>query len=421
MKDKLNKAIMIISMTLIIGFPLLKIIFYILNATKIFIETKYTLYQSIFLWCLLPVSIIIYIIGLIIKKNKTTYIDYFVWILIGFAFISTYFAEVRELSIFGAEYRHEGLLSLLCYYFLFLNVKNISNEEYKKKIIDVFLVVGVIESFYSILQVYTEFSFIKHYTKSYMAMGFCGNPNFLGSYIIMHLLISFSLYMINNKTKYKLLTILYFITLCLANSTGPFLAFLISFILFVIVFRKKIKLKKIIEILIILVITFFVVDYTNKFMQQNIYNKQLETNYNISTEIKETITNQKNETTLGNGRIVLWKNSLPLISRYWLVGAGLDNFGEVYPYHTYDSYYDKAHNIYIQIAVTNGVIPLCIYLFICLVTFKRGIKIKNPFYIALLMAFIGYSIQGFSNINVIPVTTCFYIILGLFNSKFEEN
>lgn len=421
MKDKLNKAIMYISIILIIGFPLLKLIFYILNMTNIFDGTKYTLYQSIFLWCLLPFNIIIYLIGIFIKKNKITYLDYSMWGLILFAFISTYFAEIREISIFGAEYRHEGLLSLISYYFIFLNLKNLSNEEYKKKIVDIFLYVGLFESIYSILQVYTNFSFINHYVKPFMAMGFCGNPNFLGSYIIMHLLIALSLYLINKKSKYKILTILYFITLCLANSTGPFLAFIISFIFLLIVFRKKIKLKYVIEISIALILTFFIVDYSNKFFQQKLFNRGVEDSYNIATELKDTITNKKNETMLGNGRISLWKNSLPLISRYWLVGAGLDNFGEVYPYQTYQAYYDKAHNIYIQIAVTNGVIPLALYLLICFVSFVKGIRIKNSFYIALFMAFIGYSIQGFSNINVIPVTTCFYIILGLLNSKFEEN
>lgn len=419
MKDKLNKTIMYISIILIIGFPLLKLILYILNMTSIFDGTKYTLYQSIFLWCFLPFNIIIYLIGIITKKYKITNFDYGMWALILFAFISTYFAEVREISIFGAEYRHEGLLSLLSYYFVFLNMKNLSNEEYKKKIIDVFLSVGLFESIYSIFQVYTNFKFIKHYAKPFMAMGFCGNPNFLGSYIIMHLLISLTLYLLNRKNKYKIMTIMFFITLCLANSTGPFLAFIISFILLLILFRKKLKLKETLQIIVILVLTFFIVDFSNKFFQEKIFKRNVESSYNIATELKETITNQKNETMLGNGRITLWKNSLPLVSRYWLVGAGLDNFGEVYPYQTYSAYYDKAHNIYIQIAVTNGIIPLAIYLFICFVTFIRGMKLKKSFYIALLFAFIGYSIQGFSNINVIPVTACFYIILGLLNSKDE--
>lgn len=421
MKDKLNKIIMIICMVLIIGFPLLKVIFYVLNATKIFVETKYTFYQSIFLWSLLPISIILYIVSLITRKSKITFIDYIMWGLILFAFISTHFAEIKDISIYGAEYRHEGLLSLLSYYFLLLNVKNINNEEYKKKIIDTFLMVGLVESIYSILQVYTNFSFIKHYAKSYMAMGFCGNPNFLGSYIIMHLLIAFALSILTKNTRYKVLSVLYFITLCLANSTGPFLAFILSVILFVILFRKKIKFKTLGKLSLILLVTFFAVDFSNKFVQKNIFNKDVESSYNISTELKDTISNTKNESMLGNGRITIWKNSMPLIGRYWLVGAGLDNFGEVYENHTSAAYYDKAHNIYIQIAVTNGVIPLTLYLIICFFNFIKGSKFKNNFYIALFMAFIAYSIQGFSNINITSVTPCFYIILGLINGKIEED
>ena len=84
-------------------------------------------------------------------------------------------------------------------------------------------------------------------------------------------------------------------------------------------------------------------------------------------------------------------------------------------------HFDKAHNVYLQIAITNGVFALIIYLCLMAIIFFKGLKIKDKVYISLLMAFIGYCIQAFANISVVEVAPTFFVVCGLLLGKIEEN
>lgn len=417
-RNDLERIIYYIVLILIIGLPAIKLLSYILFLNNI-VDNTFVINHVYLLWIVIPPLIIIYLIGMFSKNFKFTYADYIIYVLIIFAILSTIFSIDTNISIFGEEYRYEGVLSIISYYFIFLNVKNISNKKYKQNIINIFLIVGVIQVIYGILQVYTNFEFIKHFSKSYMAMGLCGNPNFFGSYIIMHLMLSISSYLIERKNRYLLLTIIFFIGLTLAGSTGPFLGFLLSFIFLIICFYKRTNIKTIIKTIILLIITYFIIDYSLNYTYNKIYNSGIDRNYNISTEIFDTvITKDKAGETIGNGRLILWKNSLPLVKKYWLLGAGLDNFKKVYPYNGIGRiYFDKAHNVYLQMAITNGSIALILYCALCFIIFIKGIKFKNKYYVSIFMAFVGYSIQAFANISVIDVAPCFFLMLGLLYSK----
>lgn len=415
-KNYLETFIYSIILILIIGLPSIKLLSYILYLNNVVADT-FVVNNAYLLWVLLPVLAIIYFIGLITKKYKFTYIDYFMLFLLVFALISTKFAYNTNVAIYGEIHRYEGLLSILCYYFIFLNIKNMTNEKYKKSIIDIFLIVGIFQVFYGLLQVYTDFSFIKHYSKEYMAIGLCGNPNFFGSYIILQIMLTSFLYLTTNKKRYLLATILFFTGLVLAGSTGPFLSFIIAMIFGIICFHKKINFKRVIILFVSLIITFFITNYSLAYRYNKPNTNGIDRNYNISTEIIDTVIN-KNKTieTVGNGRIEVWKKTLPLVKKYWVIGAGLDNFAKVYP-NSGNIVFDKAHNVYLQIAVTNGSIVLFIYCLICFIAFIKGFKYKDEFYIAIYMSFVGYCIQAFANINVIDVTPCFYIMLGILYSK----
>ena len=104
--------------------------------------------------------------------------------------------------------------------------------------------------------------------------------------------------------------------------------------------------------------------------------------------------------------------TLPLIKEYWLTGCGLDNFYDALP-QTGNVYFDKAHNVYLQMAVTNGIFPTIVYMFICLVIFLKGFKLKRTENYALFMAFVSYCILAFANISVIDVAPYFFVIVGI--------
>lgn len=415
LKNKLNieKYMFITVIIVLIGLPLLKLIGYNLFTAGI-ISDSFDINHVYLLWLSIPFLFVFYILDIIINNKKINYIDIIVYFLIILAIISTIFAIDRNISIYGEYKRNEGLFSLLAYYLIFLNLKNITNKKYTTIIIKTIIIVGIFQVIYGILQVYTNFGFIKHYSRPYMASSLSGNPNFFGGYMVMHTLMMLVLYTFKNEKKYLYLSVVFFIGLCLASSTGPFLGLIITIIFFIIVYRNKIDLKRLFKLLLVFLIVYIIVDLSVKLVQEGIFKNTIEDNYNITRELKNGGQNG-----FGNGRIELWKNSLPFIGKYWLTGAGIDNFGKVYGVRN-GLYFDKAHNIYLQIIITNGAFALVLYLLLCFICFLKGLKLKDKLYIALYIAFIGYSVQGFVNISVIDVAPTFFAIFGILMSKLKQ-
>ena len=409
--NNLKNKIYILVLTIMIAVPFFKLLSYLLYMAEI-IDSSFDLNQVYVLWLSVPFLILTYVFGIFTKQIKINYLDYLIYILIILGIISTIFAIDIKTSIFGIDNRWEGLITLLSYYFLFLNVKNL-DELHLKKILNLFIIIGIFQVIYSVLQVYSSFNFIKDFSKPYMAMGLCANPNFLGSYMVMLLMFCLTLYLTTNNKKYFILSLIFYIGLCLASSTGPFLGFILSFIFIIIVYFKKIKLEKILIIIPIFVILFYGIDISNRILYNEYSDAKLYRKYNIQDELYDTIMNYtSDDNKTENSRIVLWKNLLPIAKDHYLLGVGLDNLALIYPNYVTGTVYDKAHNVYYHILLTNGIFALLVYCLICLIIFLKGFKLNNNFYMAVYMAFVGYSIQAFANISVIDVAPYYFLILG---------
>lgn len=409
-----EKIIYIVIVLVMILIPLLKLSTYIPSIERIYIE-YFELKRVYILWLAIFFLLTTYIYLLLSKKEKIGLIDIIIYILTILAFISTKYALNFEKSFFGEMYRNEGLLTIISYYLLMLNAKSIKQEKYKKNIIKLFIFIGVFQSIYALLQSYTMLPFIRRHLIKYMAMGLCSNPNFFGSYMVMQLLIIGYMYVYNPKKRYLIIYILFGISLYIAESTGPALSAFVALIFSFFIIPKK--WKKISKLILILILTFIFANLTLKYVQNNKFKVIMLDDYEITKEVKKVI--KKPTQDIGNGRLMIWKNSLPLVKKYWLVGCGLDNFKDAYP--NWGSVkYDKAHNVYLQIAITNGIPALIIFLILLFIVFIKGIKFKSNFFTPIYMAFIGYSIQAFLNISVIDVAPYYYIIIGILLSKYNE-
>ena len=174
------------------------------------------------------------------------------------------------------------------------------------------------------------------------------------------------------------------------------------------------------HLIILFTLIFFVNDYlvNKKYTEvSNDYRR-----YNIKYDIVDTTINIKEnnkEYNYGSSRFKLWNNLIPIAKKYYLFGCGLDNLRVVYPQDK-GLIYDKAHNVYYQILITNGIFALISYCLLCLIIFIKGFKLNNTFLLSLYISFIGYCIQAFGNISVIDVAPYFFIILGLLYSKDDE-
>lgn len=399
--EKINYILMILTIILL---PILKMTSYLLEYNKI-IEKSFEFNHVYFLWIMLPLLLVIYVIHLFKNYKKINYIDIIVYIIMILMLLTTIFSSNKDLSIYGNITRNEGLLTQLTYYLLFLNSRLITKEKYKENIIKVFIGTSIFIMLYSVLQVYTDIPFIGPFiNKKMYAPSLCGNPNFYGSYMVMSSLLTSSLFLMTNKYKYLFYTFLFFIGLFISNSTGPFLAVIIS-LLFVLIFKfKAIKKINYILVIILLIISYFLVSFSFK----------QATNNKVDLSIKEDLTHELNES-FGTNRIKIWKDTLSVSKDYLVFGCGLDNLKEVYPDKSYPV--DKAHNIYLHILITNGLPALIMFLILIGIHFIKGLKLKDKLHISIFILFIGYLIQGFANISVIDVSPIFFIFFGLLSNK----
>ncbi|PHV70146.1 hypothetical protein CS063_11760 [Sporanaerobium hydrogeniformans] len=135
---------------------------------------------------------------------------------------------------------------------------------------------------------------------------------------------------------------------------------------------------------------------------------------------------------LGSSRGYIWSRTLPLLKETWLIGKGPDTYAMVFPQNDYwGKYYalsdiytvvDKPHNLYLQIAVNQGIIALLSFLVMVLVyivdSFKLyGLKkhygVDELIGLGMLLSVIGYLAAGIFNDSSVSVAPLFWVLLGI--------
>ena len=428
MEKVTNKNILkLVSLCILLIVPFLK--FFSMNLEEFGLISNYDFINpAIILYVSIPFLIFVYIKDIIDSKRKIDIFDCIFYLFILSAILSTIFSINKSLAIFGKSFRHEGLLSILSYYLLFINWKINGTKEDIKKFIKLLVLIAAINSIYALFQIYFPFSFIIKYADDIkMASGMCGNPNFFGSLIVTAISIVTCRYLIAKDKSIKniVLITLLFISLINCQSTGPFLTFIVL-LLFLLIFLYKKKypiFKKSLVLIITLIITYITIYFVNMY----IYNS----NRCELCDIKQTVNNG------GNGRIDIWKNSLEIVKENFIVGVGFDNFVLAYPNPKVEygisftieegtikreepkSYYivDNAHNVYLHTLVSTGIIGFIPYLLLCILTFIKGFKSEENLVLIIFSGFVAYSIQAFANISVVQVAPIYFIIIGLILSQ----
>lgn len=135
---------------------------------------------------------------------------------------------------------------------------------------------------------------------------------------------------------------------------------------------------------------------------------------------------------LGSARGYIWSRSIPLLKHSVILGYGPDTFAAKFPqddyvgklvaYDTVSMLVDKAHNLYLEIALNTGVVALIAFLSMIVIYFISSIKIylKNnfdDFYsivgLAIFTAICGYLGAGFFNDSVVSVAPVFWVLFGI--------
>jgi len=376
--------------------------------------------------CGLFLLVILFIKNKEIKYDKKDLLMLVFFILAEVSFI---FSINKKTSLLGEEGRHEGILMLMTYMLVYYFSKYYF-KQYKNLYRILFGVVIVI-CILSILQFYDIVPFQKtlglQYRK-YWTSGTLGNPNFLGNYITLFLPIFMSLFILNGKKRYLVLSNIIFLAMLCSLTRSAWVAFAVYSligIIYIIYKKEKVLIKN-----AILLVTCFVIVFGLGNILSN--GRIIGRNKVMFDEFKNAAS-EGISGDMGSGRIEIWKVTLNEIKMHPWIGTGIDTLKDAIITDQFDYYIDravktgthvdKAHNEYLQIAATMGIPALVVYLVFIFLIIKNNMKniFKDKITLILSLSIIGYLVQAFFNISTIGVAPVFWMILGLIqNEEFKK-
>lgn len=350
-------------------------------------------------------------------------------------FISTILSPSPYHSFWGNYERMIGFLGYLHLFLFFLIIISIFKTE--KEWIWLFktsILVSLLTCLYALAQ---KFSLFGLNNPQRLDSTF-GNPLYLGVFIILN--IFFILYFLIKSDNWQKLigwsTLFLFEIYILLNtfSRGSELGLIggLFLFLFLILITKRNqksfepekqkslippKLLKIIS-LILLVLIFLssitIIVFRNSNFVQNLPYLQ-----RLTKSLKSSLFQE--------ARFVIWGMTLEGIKEKPIFGWGPESFFYLYNKHynpkMYKSkvFFDRAHNMILDISVESGIVGLSFYILIFLFSFYVILKLirkkqKNSlFYIAILTTLFAYSIQNLTLFDNLTSFVLFFIILGYLN------
>lgn len=327
--------------------------------------------------------------------------------------ISTLFSPYKDIAIFGNYDRNEGLIMWGVYIALFI----ISSRYLiiNKKMINIIFIVASIMGIYGVFQFY-GFDPIQKWAlgtiKVSNSFGTIGNRNFYSTYICLFLFISMSIFIFKGEKRYLIYSIFLFSGLLCSLTRGGWLAFILfSIIGFMFIVKNKRALKRVSLVFIIFSVVFFVINLTS--------NNKITGRTDKSLIISES----GNFNGSAGARINILKLSWKAFCDKPFLGTGPDTLkqrlSEDYPMEMldyllkYKQTIDKAHNEFLELAVSCGIFTLLSYLLLIILILIPIIKnFKDDRCKTLFLVIIGYLIQSFFNISVIIVAPLFWIFMG---------
>ncbi len=350
--------------------------------------------------------------------------------------ISTAFSNYTYTSVHGSIDRKEGLITFFSYCSMFLFSYRLMDIRKVTKLMSGAAIVSALVSIYAILQHYSlDFlprnSAMRNYSGTYT---FFDNPNFFGSYLVLNFLMALTVYLTGNK---KNVNIFYFLTICLAfiallfsNTRSAYLGIFCGtvFLTVFVVYKRKHLWKR----WSLLAVSLLLIAVIINFSEKGHYVNRAST---IFSESYQVVTNQSTGYE-GSSRLFIWKKTLPLLKDFFWIGSGPDTFEFIFPATPEEReiylgdaniIVDKAHNEYLQIAVTLGTPALLVYLLFvfsilsrAFQAVKRAADNEKVILLGLISVVIGYLIQAFFNISTVPVAPIFWALLGITLAKSES-
>lgn len=371
-------------------------------------------------------------------------------------------------AMLGEMGRYEGLLAIFAYCGIFLLASAMMKKESVKKIFDVLIGAGILQSIVAILQ-HIPGDFPSDFRKLpalvlmqdvHLSSGLTGSPIFYGSFLtlVIGVAVTGMLYEKNviRARIYGCTAALLFLTGLFTSSIVPLIGTGVVLIISIIneftagkggtKFETGI-LKSSRKRLAALLASFAVIfGLVFAFQGINLSDYLPAVEKTVMRDKSIAFTNSYYNLFIGGqpspiNYDSLWKigmdRSILLIKEHPLLGVGPDRMAMVQAGNPewFTDGIDKSYNEYLYIAATRGIPSLIVYLVLLVMTFVRlfkGMKefagtAASPgdrekwFRPALLTAVTAYSVQAFFSVSAVTVAPFFWLLMGIAHSEFPES
>lgn len=391
----------------------------------IYLPNVFNPYESPKFAFFVTVVFILFLLNLkaILRKMTTSKMDALTKLVLLYGFI-VYLADLLGLdprtSFLGSQFRHQGFITLLAGICLFLVVRYNNYNSYKiyKDYIRWILLGGFLVSLFALWQgiAFHIFHDLSIPTYQGRIVGTLGNPNSLAGYLAM--VLPFVLFN-KNKIIKLVLSLMVVVVVIFADSRSAFLAVGFIFIVYGARLLLKLNISKIARGFVIFSVLIGIVQFTNYYIHKGIVNKQIsaiaergcpeswpiEYPLKIISDIYNSKIFHASREAPCDNRLLIGVVGLETLSKRPILGFGQENFEIAIPTGKMHSV-DNAHNIFLETAMSSGIVGLLIFLGIIIVAFRKAnFTIKMS-----LLAFL--IIAQFNPLSITEISL-FWFLLGL--------
>lgn len=354
--------------------------------------------------------------------------------LLGLAVVGLCSVAVSEdwvMALYGQRGR-EGWFTLMAYYMIFFVTTLLHEEKYCRWLLHLFLIFGSIVAVLGFLQ-FAEICEFGPYFPG-MAIAPMHNPNFYGAFAVLFTGVGIGgffayersvkethLFGKQNRWIWYIFVLLGYSACIFAGSSLVYVGLIMMFLLYLVLElitkrRRWISFAALLLGLALLVFVYDVIQGGNVTREITSVGNQIQAEGSVFGD------------SVGTSRMYTWKRTIKLLPQYFWFGCGIEQLGIVSQriYGSEDLYpFDKAHNEYLNLWVTEGVFAILFYLVFLFVLFLPGVMrfikrqkdasenvTRDVLSKIVLFAFFGYIAQAFFNISVIQVAPYFWMICG---------
>ncbi len=350
--------------------------------------------------------------------------------------LSVVFSISPLLSIFGDEYREEGVFTIVSYILLtFLFAELNRTRAQLLQLMRALLGCCVVVSIFALCQ-YFGFDpignpFVSEHDEAGRVGSTIGNPNFLGKYLVLVLpiMLTFFFNAVSRHAKY------FFgagaavagIALILTFTRASWFGFAVSAVVFVAALgrggRRTLR-KKMAAVAIVLIVCAASFEGVSQLRQAQQSERAVAT---LSDKVSSALDFSRPGGM--SGRLFAWQKAMVMIRERPLLGYGLDTHMLVMSQFSieYIAKYndhvliDRVHNNYLDIALPQGLVGLAAYLAIVMtfmVWLMRTLQAESVIsqrilYCGIFASFCGYLVNDFFIFSVVSVSPIFWSLMGI--------